>query len=109
MRSHRLLARAAVTSTVLARHAVNAGFVGRQAQRGRAGRRQDRLVMTSEPVNLAFRMPEPAATAARQRRMALHSAAFGGCIVACLLAASACGSGSAPSAAARTAPVTAAT
>jgi hypothetical protein len=45
------------------------------------------------------RMREPAAAAVRQTSMALHPAAFGGCIVACLLAASAGGSGSAQSAA----------
>ena len=50
-------------------------------------------------------MREPAAGAVRQTSMALHPAAFGGCIVACLLAASACGSGNAQSAAV---PVTAA-
>ena len=50
-------------------------------------------------------MREPAAAPVRPTSMALHPAAFGGCIVACLLAASACGSGSAQSAAV---PVTAA-
>jgi hypothetical protein len=62
--------------------------------------------MNDEPVNLAFRMREPAAAAVRQRSMVLHPAAFGGCILACLLAVSACGSSSAQSAAT---PVTAAT
>ena len=61
--------------------------------------------MNNEPANLAVRMREPAAAPVRQTSMALHPAAFGGCIVACLLAASACGSGSAQSAAV---PVTAA-
>lgn len=55
--------------------------------------------MNDEPVNLAFRMREPAAAAVRQRSMVLHPAAFGGCILACLLAVSACGSSSAQSAA----------
>ena len=62
--------------------------------------------MNDEPVNLAFRMREPAAAAVRQRSMVLHPAAFGGCILACLLAVSACGSSSAQSAAT---PMTAAT
>ena len=68
--------------------------------------------MNNEPANLAVRIREPAAAPVRQRSMALHPAAFGGCILACLLAASACGSNSAQSAAAqaaRAAPVTAAT
>jgi hypothetical protein len=65
--------------------------------------------MNNEPVNLAFRMREPAAAAMRPTSMALHPAAFCGRIVACLLAASACGSDSAQSAAARVTPVTAAT
>lgn len=64
--------------------------------------------MNNEPANLAFRMREPAAAAVRQTSMAWYPAAFGGCIVACLIAVSACGSGSAHSAAARAAPVTAA-
>jgi len=81
-----------------------------QAQRGRADRHQrSGLVMNNEPVNLGFRMREPAPEAVRQRSMVLHPAAFGGCILACLLAASACGSSSAQSAAARMAPVTAVT
>src|SRR5689334_25238935 len=63
--------------------------------------------MNDEPVNLAFRMREPAAAAVRQRSMVLHPAAFGGCILACLLAVSACGSSSAQQSAAT--PVTAAT
>jgi hypothetical protein len=46
-------------------------------------------------------MREPAAAAVRQRSMTLSRAAFCGCIVTCLLAASACGSGSAQSAAPR--------
>jgi len=54
-------------------------------------------------------MREPAAAAARRRGMVLHPAAFGGCIVACLLVVSACGSSSAQSATSRTAPVTTAT
>ncbi len=61
--------------------------------------------MNNEPANLAARMREPAAAPVRPTSMALHPAAFGGCIVACLLASSACGSGSAQSAAV---PVTAA-
>ena len=48
-------------------------------------------------------MREPAAAPVRPTSMALHPAAFGGCIVACLLAASACGSGSAPPAPAQAA------
>jgi hypothetical protein len=63
--------------------------------------------MNNEPVNLAFRMREPAAATVRQRSMVLRPAAFGGCILACLLVASACGSSSAQSAAPRAAPVTA--
>jgi hypothetical protein len=62
--------------------------------------------MNNEPANLAFWMREPAAAAVRQTSMALYPAAFGGCIVACLIAVSACGSGSAHSA---TVPVTATT
>ena len=54
--------------------------------------------MNNEP-QIWRRMRERAAAAVRQTSMALHPAAFGGCIVACLLAASACGSGSAQSAA----------
>lgn len=68
--------------------------------------------MNNEPADLAARIREPAAAAVRQTTMALHRAASGGCIVACLLAASACGSGSAQQAAAqaaRAAPVSAAT
>jgi hypothetical protein len=61
--------------------------------------------MNNEPANLVVRVREPAAAAVRPIDMALHSAAFGGCVVACLLAASACGSASPRSAAV---PVTAA-
>jgi hypothetical protein len=57
--------------------------------------------MNNELANLAARMREPAAAPVRPTSMPLHQAAFGGCIVACLLAASACGSGSAQSAAVR--------
>ena len=60
-------------------------------------------------MNLAARIPEPAAAPARQISMALHRAVSGGWILACLLAASACGSGSAHPAAAQAAPATAAT
>src|SRR6478609_8194113 len=61
---------------------------------------------------LAGRIREPAAVLVRQRSMALHPAALGGCILACLLVASACGSSNAQPAAApaaRGTPVTAAT
>jgi hypothetical protein len=54
--------------------------------------------MNNEPANLAARIREPSAAAVRQTSMALHPAAFGGCIMACLIAVSACGSGSARSA-----------
>jgi hypothetical protein len=63
-------------------------------------------------VNLAARIRKPAAASVRQISMALHRAVSGGWILACLLAASACGSGSAHPAAtqaAQTAPATAAT
>ena len=60
-------------------------------------------------MNLAARIREPAAAPARQISMALHRAVSGGWILACLLAASACGSGSAHPAAAQAAPATAAT
>ena len=63
--------------------------------------------MNKEPADLAARIREPAAAAVRQRSMALHRAASGGCILAWLLAASACGSGSAPPAPARPAAATA--
>ena len=55
--------------------------------------------MNNVPANLVVRMREPADAAVRQTGMALHPAAFGGCIVACLIAVPACGSGSAQSAA----------
>ena len=42
--------------------------------------------MNNESAHLAPRMREPAAAAVRPTSMALHPAAFGGCIVACLLA-----------------------
>jgi len=59
--------------------------------------------MNDGPAGLAARIREPAAAAVRQTSMALHRAASGGCILACLLAASACGSGSAPPAPAQAA------
>jgi len=59
--------------------------------------------MNDGPGGLAARIREPAAAAVRQTSMALHRAAAGGCILACLLAASACGSGSAPPAPAQAA------
>jgi len=59
--------------------------------------------MNNEPAGLAARIREPAAAAVRPTSMALHWAASGGCILACLLAASACGSGSAPPAPAQAA------
>lgn len=55
--------------------------------------------MNNVPANLVVRMREPADAAVRQTGMALHPAAFGGCIVACLIAVPACGTGSAQSAA----------
>ena len=58
---------------------------------------------------LAARIREPAAAPARQITMASHRAVSGGWILACLLAASACGSGSAHPAAAPAAPATPAT
>jgi hypothetical protein len=60
-------------------------------------------------VNLAARIREPAASPVRQITMASHRAVSGGWILACLLAASACGSGSAHPAAAQAAQVTPAT
>jgi hypothetical protein len=60
-------------------------------------------------VNLAARIREPAAAPARQTGTALHRAVSSGWILAALLAASACGSGSAYPAAAQAAPATAAT
>jgi hypothetical protein len=59
-----------------------------------------------EPVNLAARMREPAAAPVRQISMALHRAVSGGWVLACLLAVSACGSGSAHPAAAQVTQVT---
>jgi hypothetical protein len=50
--------------------------------------------LTREPANLAARIREPAVAPRRPTSMALHPAAFGGCILAWLLAASACGSSS---------------
>jgi hypothetical protein len=55
-------------------------------------------------VNLAARIQEPAAAPARQISVALHRAVSGGWVLACLLTASACGSGSAHPAAAQAAP-----
>jgi hypothetical protein len=55
--------------------------------------------MNNEPVNLAAGCGSLPPRPCVKQSMALHPAAFGGCIVACLLAASACGSGSAQSAA----------
>ena len=62
-------------------------------------------------MNLAARIREPAAAPVRQITMASHRAVSGGWILACLLAALACGSGSAHPAAApaaQAAPATAA-
>ena len=88
----------------------DADGVVRRAQRGRADRCQVRVpARNDEPGNLAARIREPAAAPARQMSMALHRAVSGGWILACLLAASACGSGSAHPAAAQAAPAAAAT
>jgi hypothetical protein len=70
------------------------------------------LVMTKDPADLAARIREPVGSPLRPTAMALHPAAFGGGILACLLVASACGSSSAqPAVAPRgpAVPVTAAT
>src|SRR5262245_28253093 len=67
------------------------------------------LVMTSGLVTLALRIREPAAGAVRQTSMVLHPVAVGGCIAACLLAASACGSNRTQSTPTRAAPPAAAT
>jgi hypothetical protein len=68
--------------------------------------------MTKESAALAARIQEPVGAPVRPIAVALHPAAFGGGILACLLAVSACGSSSAQPAAApagSAVPVTAAT
>jgi hypothetical protein len=65
--------------------------------------------MTNEPADLAARIQEPVGALVRPTAMALHPAAFGGGILACLLAASACGSSSAQPAAAPRVPAVPAT
>ena len=73
--------------------AANVAAAGGQAQRRHAGRRQNRPFHDTRTGESGLPDKDPAAAAVRQTTMVLHPAAFGGCIVACLLTATACGSG----------------